>query len=213
MSLDPAGQGRIETGDRDVDPQPVELLQLPEQLDVAQDDGRLCRDGELEAPDLKQLFEQGACHTVMMFGGLVGIGCRTKGDRLIRERRPTEPSPQRAGRSAFDEDFLFEVLPAMEIEEAVGVARVAVAAGELTAAVGVDGPDKGQAVVAWAIENLADVDLVKFNSSAAAQRLGVRIRSSRRRQGGQKGKLSVGRHGLSLEETSPGGSVIITRIR
>ena len=133
---------------------------------------------------MEQFLQQGARHSPVMLGRLVGIGGRAEGYRFIGEGRPLQLPAQRSSGSAFDEDLLLEVSPAGEIEEGMGVAGVAIAAGELTASVGVDCPDEGQPSVGRTVEDLADAQFVILDARAAAQRLGIRIGSSHRRYAG-----------------------------
>ena len=63
-------------------------------------------------------------------------------------------APQQPRRFVLYKDFVFELIRITDLHELMRVARIAILAGELAAAIGIDGPGKGKiAMRVAAVEN------------------------------------------------------------
>ena len=91
---------------------------------------------------------------MLPFGRLIRIGRRADGDRLAALHLAQVPA-QQPGRLLLDVDFALEVEPVAHLHVFVGVARVAVLAGEFAATVGIDGPLERHARSTAAVEQRA----------------------------------------------------------
>ena len=84
----------------------------------------------------------------------------------------TQIAPQQFCRVLLDKDFLLELISVAHFHEFVGVAGIAVFAGELTAAVGIDGPcEREPAVADAAVQQGTRGQGEVFNVVAFAKRL------------------------------------------
>ena len=136
----------------------VAFLQPYEQITVARDQRALGDDAERETLTARQPLQHRARDPKPALGGLVGIGRGTDHDALA-ERHALEIRLQRADDMLFHEDPLLERFPAVRAaiirelgvgqlagivrpldDVAVRVARVAVAAAELAADIGIERP-------------------------------------------------------------------------
>ena len=95
-----------------------------------------------------KLLENSARDFIAALGRLVGIGSGSE-----RNGFPwldsTQVAPQQIRSVLLDIDFLLELRAVAHFHELVRVAGIAVFAGELTAAVGIDGPGERAAAVGW----------------------------------------------------------------
>ncbi len=98
-----------------------------------------------------QFFQDGAGHFEAALGGLIGIGGGSDGNLLPR-LHPAQFLPQQVGGMLLDVDLLLEIHAVAHFHELVGVAGVAVFAGKLAAAIGIDGPLEGHAHAGAAVE-------------------------------------------------------------
>ena len=73
-----------------------------------------------------------------------------------------------------DENLLLEVHAVAHFHELVGVAGIAVFAGEFAAAIGIDGPGEGHANAGAAIQQRADRQGEVFDLVSLAQRFALR---------------------------------------
>lgn len=120
---------------------------------VAADEIALGGDDEGAAAHLGEGFEEAAGAAEAAFGGLVGVGGGAKGDGVVAGEA-ADFGGGGFGGEVLGEDASFEFEGVMELHEFVGIAGVAVAAGEFAAPVGVDGPIEGHAGGGTAIEEV-----------------------------------------------------------
>src|SRR5579863_10530710 len=95
----------------------------------------------------REFVENAARNFVAALGGLVGVGRGAERDGLVG-LDPAQVMAQQRGRMLLDVDLALEVEPVAHLHKFVGIARVAVFAGEFAAAVGIDGPGEGHGAVA-----------------------------------------------------------------
>jgi hypothetical protein len=129
------------------------LGDFEEEGSVAADEIALGGDDEGASAHLGEGFEEAAGAAEAAFGGLVGVGGGAEGDGVVAGETADFGSGGFGG-EVLGEDAGFEVVGVVELHEFVGIAGVAVAAGEFAAAVGVDGPIEGHALGGTAIEEV-----------------------------------------------------------
>ena len=99
----------------------------------------------------REFFQDSARHFEALLGRLIGIGGGADGDLLAGLNLAQLLAQQLRG-LLLDVDLPLEVGAVAHLHELVGVARVAIFAGELASAIGIDGPSEGHAVDGAAVE-------------------------------------------------------------
>ncbi len=117
----------------------------------------------MQPRELREHFEHRAGQPILPLGRLVRIGRGSDRDRIVADGRSRERPREDLGRHPLDEDAPLEVHRVAQLQEVVGVARIAVDASELTAAVGVDSPSEGHPGIGAAVEDLAHRHLMEFD--------------------------------------------------
>ena len=112
---------------------------LTEIAKVAGDESRFGDDADGETALLGEDGKNALRDAQSALDWLVGVGGCADGD-LLAGTDLAQLLPEEPGGVVLGEDFALEVGRIAELHELVGVARIAVAAGKLAAAVGVDGP-------------------------------------------------------------------------
>jgi hypothetical protein len=186
------GERGVGRGDGEVQDEGVALGDALEEVDVAGDEAGFGDDAEAMAGAPGEDFEQAAGNAGAALDGLVGVGGGAEGDLLGGVDMPELLFEEPRG-VLFEEDEAFEGFGGTEIdrlgrgerdagggwgvfggEELVSVAGVAVAAGELAAAIGVDGVgEPGQAAGDGLVENAADFEGAEFDEVAIVGVLGL----------------------------------------
>src|ERR1035438_2385882 len=95
---------------------------------------------QLAAAFAREDFQDGAGAAVAALGGLIRIGGGSDGD-VVRAVDAAQFLTQQVGGGRFSVDPVFEILR-RHFHEFVGIARIAILAGEFAAAIRVDGPLK-----------------------------------------------------------------------
>ncbi len=164
-------QVHVQRGDRDVHRQPCCFARPP-----SADRGRgRSRFDLVTMPSSKPRWRANSSRIrardfVAALGGLVRIGSSAEGDGFAG-LYPAQFLAQQFGGVLLDVDFLFELHAVAHLHELVGVARVAVLAAELAAAIGIDGPGEGQSAVAdAAVQQRLGGEREVFDVVAFAQR-------------------------------------------
>ncbi len=146
-------QARVHARERDVHLERVAPREAREQVEVADDERRLGDHPELERGAGEQRLEQAPGHAEAELGRLVRVGGGADHDGAAAEPRGAKRPGQRAGRVELHQDAVLEVAVGVGVRRqhagrrrpldgpAMGVARVAVAAAELAADVGVHRPE------------------------------------------------------------------------
>ena len=134
-------QLRIAGRHRDIDREPMAPRDASKQIQVPQDQIRFRRDVNLKARETSQHFKNGLGDLEMLFGGLIGIGCRADGDGLAVGASPAPKfAAQPMRRVALKVDDPLKIHGIVMFHVFVRVSGVAIDASELAAPVGVDGP-------------------------------------------------------------------------
>ncbi len=187
--LELAGEVCVRRRDGDVDDEGAASVNLLKEVDVALDEGGLGDDAEAEVFAFRHDFEQAAGEFGAALDGLPGIGGGTEGDFFVEPVLAGEFAEvllEEPGGVFLDEDLFFEGFGGAEaggftrgFEEFVSVAGVAVAAGELAAAIGIDGPggpaeafgdgvvEDGAAGEGAELDVVADVELLAIGGGTA----------------------------------------------
>jgi hypothetical protein len=113
-----------------------------EHIYIARDEGRLGGDRKMQPGQLREHLEHRASQPELALRWLVRIGRGPNRDGIVTDRRARKSPPEHLGRHPFDEDAPLEVHRIAQLEEIVGIARIAVDAAELAPAIGVDSPSE-----------------------------------------------------------------------
>ena len=122
-----------------------------EEIDVSQYQIRFGDNPDFESAMPGEFLEDRAGYFEALFCWLIRIGRGPNRDFFSRFD-VTKLLPQQVRGMLLDEDLLLEVDAVAHFHEFVGIARVAVFAGELASAVGIDCPGKGHADAGASVE-------------------------------------------------------------
>ena len=137
-----------------------------------------------EAPMQGEFFQDAARDLEALLGRLVGIGGRADGD-LLAALHLFQFLPQEPRGLLLDVDLALEVEAVAHFHELMGVARVAVFAGEFAAAIGIDRPLEGNSLAGATIEQRLRgegevLDLVAQTGATLLERRAWRFRPTGR---------------------------------
>ena len=141
--LQDAGQLRVGSGDGQVDDQLIVFGDLFKQVDVPGYQVGFGHDADAQPPAGGEDLEQTAGDFGAALDGLVGVGGGADGD-FLAALESAQLLLEQPGGVLLDEDLALEVLGLAELHIFVGVAGVAVAAGELAATIGIDASGEGK---------------------------------------------------------------------
>ncbi len=137
----------VQGGHGDMNRQRVILRDCAQKIDIADDEIGFGDDPQLEATMARELFENAARDFVAALGRLVRIGCGAERNGFARLDR-SQFVPQQVRGVLLDVDLLLELRAVAHFHEFVGVAGIAVLAGEFATSVGIDGPGEGHPAAA-----------------------------------------------------------------
>ncbi len=120
----------------------------------------------------RKLLQQAARHLEALLRRLVGVGGRAQRDGLA-PLHLLQIAPQQPRRLLLDVNLALEVQPVAHFHELVGIARIAVFAGEFAAAIRVNGPGEGYALRGAAAQDGARVQGEELNQVALAEGLAL----------------------------------------
>ena len=115
---------------------------FPQEVEITHDERGFSDDSQAEAAGFGEDFEQRARDPLLALERLIRVGGRAKGDVGSRFQAP-QFLGQEPCRVLFEVNLVLEVFRC-KFEKFVGIAGIAIAAGKLAAAIGIDGVGEGQ---------------------------------------------------------------------